>query len=240
MRRTGQQIVDLIAHGLGKTPDARNDLWNVVNDAGRQLVTSRDWPWRTADAVALFSVAGQPWIDLPADFGGDPIVTSTPGFVVTRTNYAEIQRLRSLSQVTGYASGWLVTFEANTVSPSQSGTPTPRMDVFPTPTVSGAWGSLVYKRGWRSLVSTQPDLYPSTPAEYDLALVYLARAIAEAIENQSAAIEDGLAQKEIDRLWQWECSKTTNHGQLRGGAGRFMKAHQSGDWPFGRYGTFST
>lgn len=240
MRRTAQQIVDLISHGLGKTPDARNDLWQVVNDAGRQLVTSRDWPWRTAVAVPLFTVAGQEWLEIPADYGGDPTVTADSGFPVQPASYAQIQQLRSVSQVTG-TSGWYVTFEAYAVQPSQSGTPKPRMDIFPTPTATGPWGQLVYKRGWRELLQADPTLFPSTPPEYDAALYLLARGIAEVLENQSESIESGRAQAEIERLWVWECSKKTNHGPMGGGAGRFMKPSQgSGPQAMGRYGTFST
>lgn len=213
-RRTTKDYLDLMEHGLGKTPATGHKLIDTLNDAGRALMTLHQWGWRIAPSTFLPVTVGQSWVDLPDDFGQ---VLSLEGFgsrglTVKQTSIAHIQRLRS-STIYDQAVTW-ISFEASDLPVTdESGQRHKRAEIWPTPTEDTPDIQFSYRRAWFELDENDTTRVPAIPIEYERALLLLARAYALGVEDQVEADETRQAQAEIDRLIREDAGRQVNMGQ---------------------------
>ena len=141
------RCLEHIEHALHGELDGRIDALGVVNEAGEWLTGAHDWKWleRPPTTVTITGLGNT--ADLPADFGSlsaDPQVTGRSIEKARLVTLAEIDRLeQSLNTITAY--DFYVAVEHYV--PSASGTPTPRLRVWPAPSTDTSL-SIVYRAGW--------------------------------------------------------------------------------------------
>lgn len=228
---THQGHLDAMHHAAGGAPDSgqsapRLTLLTLYNQAGRALFTEHAWNWRVVTAKPPFStVAGQEWIDLPADFGNPVAVAvhGNSGFRVILTTLDEIMRMRQ-GQIGYGGGGSYVTFEGNgPAAPDGSAGPR-RMGLYPTPTDSIPAFDCAYQSKWVEAVPGKLDLFPNIQPEYEAALMYKGRALARNLVRQSSTIEEGMYAGEILRLKAEDGRRQVNYGVLKGGADDYVPA----------------
>lgn len=219
---TTTRYLDLMGHALGKTVQARHRLIESLNNAGVRLFNEHSWNWRLRGPVQVAVVAGQPWIDLPADFGHHTAIyvdNTNPSVGFRKVVVTSIEHLTSLrEQSVGRDLGDMF------VAPglwSAAGEAAPRWLVWPTPAVSGQPTiSLIYRARWRTLTEGDPNGVPNIPEVAERALMLAARAEAQLVEFQDPQSADELAyREEIDRLKAEDGRELAAVGlPIRGGA----------------------
>lgn len=220
MLNAGQHI-DLMKHGLGKTPDARHDLWATFNRAGRYLVTAHDWYWRTKGPVDLPAVASQSFLYLPDDFGGE-----VESYVPNNGSFTYIQKvtLRELAvlrteNVTSVRTGvFYIYYPMWEDQDSREDEPRPRAEIYPTPTTNAEpTVQLIYNKRWAEIDANDTAAIPNIPREFEHALVLAARAYAWALENQTDPHEDAQLARELARLVEEDGRRQRTWGKMTGG-----------------------
>lgn len=219
---TVTRYLDLMAHALGKTAQSRHKLIESLNNAGARLFNEHSWNWRTRGPVQVPVVAGQPWIDLPADFGHHTSIyvdNTNPSVGFRKVIVTSIEHLTELrEQSVGRDLGDMF------VAPglwSATGEATPRWLVWPTPAVSGQPTlSIIYRAKWRTLTEGDPEAVPNIPEIAERALKFAARAEAQLVEFQDPQSADEIAyQEEIGRLKAEDGRERAAIGlPIRGGA----------------------
>lgn len=215
-------IINTMLHAVGRTVntlDSRIKPWAVFNQAGQALFTRHAWSWRGENAD-LLGVADQDFIALPEDFAKCTSV-SLPDTVygVKTVSQAAIRRFRE-APVTGATGVWFVSFEPWNRQANPELLPTPRMDIYPTPTVAGTPTlKLEYQRQWRRIRASDPRGVPNLPDYTEWALTLKGRAMFKALHDDYAGsgADEALYEKEIARLIQ-EDTPQMNYGRMRGGA----------------------
>lgn len=220
---TQAQYIDLMTHCLGKTPDSRHSLPETFNRAGRALVTARPWSWRIRGPVTLSTVANQAYIELPADFCEVRTVYIPSAGAVQRV---ELATLETLAQIRALSSSYVGTGIIYAFFPSWSSLQqgmTRRVELAPIPTTNATPSfQLIYNAGWKEIDSGDGTATPQVPLEFEHALVLMARAFANNIENQDSAIEDVAVQNEIARLDKEDSRIQPTYGRMSGGAASRM------------------
>lgn len=227
--RTIQQIYDLLSHAVGYSVASGHDLIEDINSAGEAVFSAHRWGWAKTDPVVLVSIAGNPWIDLPDDFDA-PGEFVKEGYCIRQVLADAVE---SLHKSTAAASREIfMSIEGHTQSPAATGVPRRRAHLWPTPDSSGAYMTVMYRRRWRRVTADDMNIRPNVPPELEWALVCKARAIACQIENQAFSVDEQAFDKEIERVWLQDSSRTINVGRMTGGADRF-----NADWRFAARGT---
>lgn len=190
MARTLKQYLDLMKHALGKTPDSRHRLIDTFNDAGRALVTAYPWRWRVSPPVVLPIVAGQSWIELPADFGQVQSLYFE-GSQITRVIQTTLADINSRRQWQEFEPGALwITFEgSDRQTVDDTGQPHRRADIYPTQADGRTDLRMSYLRGWVDMREDDENKVPEIPANWERSLVLFARSFAVEIENQTDPYE---------------------------------------------------
>lgn len=141
-----------IEHALGRAVDQRLVPIRIVNTAGQWIVGVFPWTFLDRPAANLDFVAGQTYCSLPTDFGA-LIGVEFPSIIGTYhpSSLSEINQLRRFPYISSALAIWgAVDFSAGTVV----GAPTPRLEVYPTPTSNLAAAlSLVYRADWVQVAS---------------------------------------------------------------------------------------
>lgn len=224
--RVTQTYLDLMDHGIGKSPAAGHVLLETLNDAGRHLYSFHAWTWRSAGPADLATVEDQSYVDLPADFAAidDAVIDNTVDHDsefrrVELVSSDAILRLRqSRSQPRGdilsiYFPQWAT--QADTTSE-----PTMRALLYPTPQTGLAPTlSMTYQRRWVELADgSEGTQVPNIPREMERALVLLARAHAMQNEGQydNAEREFTLAFAELGRLVAEDSRRQVQIGVIQG------------------------
>ncbi len=230
-------MVLTIQDALGHIEDALGgplvnlDPHDVLNEAGRVLLSLREWNWAKRPPTGLAFVAAQTWIALPADFGSIVSLTPANGLAraVQQTTSLEVQRYRSLlSMVPSY-----VYFVAVAHAPEAvTGIPKPRLEVYPTPGANEAGAlQLVYRARWVDLSEDQDDLVP-VPDWIESLYVQLVRATAWGYLENDMGMH--LAKVINNPLWNAaglrDSAQQHEHGALSGGA-LSMSDDGGGEWP---------
>lgn len=226
-------VSDILAElnqAIGYELTAGHNLTDDINDAGEYIYAAHDWLWlNTVETVR--QVAGQAYSELPRDYGHMPRLQ--PANINTRCSLVtidELQALRGSSDTTGGVYYGAI-FDGMMI-PSDTGVPTPRIEWFPTPNVSGVIGSLIYKRVFRRVSNADTSMPVAVPAQLLGPFVRLARAFAmgrEDMANQAAA-EKAAAMEELTVFIERDMRSRLNYGRATGGADRFAQS------PFGRVG----
>lgn len=222
--RTAQQIYDAVQHAIGDTPDERLSLWDVINGAGRKIVTEYPWTWLTSEPTEIEATANQEWILLPDDF--DRLltirVTGQGYYIAIARSLSEIEDMRGGPVSYAGAAYFIYPLMNHLKKGAPGGTPIRnRLEVYPTPTVTGTPSfTIVYMRQWVELNGDDASRELSIPAAFEDALLYRARADAKKLQfDEAAPVEEGMWQEEIARLKRHDGEQSIVRGVLRGGAG---------------------
>jgi len=193
MALTNGQIVGLMQHALGKTPDSRHDLWEAYNAAGRYIYGYHPWRWRLSIPTTFTWTASASTMALPSD--ADEVTdiyipqTGIPNvLVVSKDQMIELRR-RAL----GFPGRYAICVQQM----GQNGNSV--LQIYPAPSANTDF-EVVYLRRWTELTSGDSSANPAVPLEFQHALKLAARAIAVNIENQAVAFEDVALQSELERL----------------------------------------
>lgn len=216
--RTIAQHIDLMEHAVGATPDSRHNLYHSLNRAGRILTRLRCWWWRLVPAYSLAAVSGSADITLPSDFETLDTITVSSGLapVVTLTP-AQFTHLKSQQAIGMTEYGTQVLLPVMTYSSSGAETKVLRML-----SAASANGSptflLTYYRGWVDVSSSDDSDTASIPADFDDALMLLARACALDLQDQTESHEMSRFNAEIATLIAADQRKVPEFSAATGGA----------------------
>lgn len=221
IRRTTDDYLNMMRHALGKTPQSTGSkahlLIHDLNDAGRALVNSYAWSWRTRNNVALNLIADQKFVVLPDDFGQiiDIYAENAQTYVVHQTSLADINRMRAWGQYD--ARNLYIAFEdAYEASNDSDGVLQNRAEIYPTPSSDRSDITISYRSKWVDMSSSDPDRVPLIPRDWERSLVLFARSFAVDIENQISPYENEALfgpSGEIARLIVEDAGRQTNHGR---------------------------
>lgn len=236
---TANDLINLMTHALGKTPDSRHSLYTTLNQAGRAFYDAanrppwnHEWSWRLKTDITLTLPASVQEIDLPADFGSVLEIgfdTETLGEVVC-VSARDLHRYRSNTNTPSLV--LYVCFESGGRQPSTSDTARKTMGFWPTQDAARSDVVLTYSRAWADLSSKNPKQVPFSPPEWERLLQEMARAFAFETEFRRPAFEDELVLKEIERLVFLDCQNTPPISQVEHSATRAVRGRraQTGRW----------
>lgn len=219
--RTHQQIVDLMAHALGRTPDARNDLWACYNEAGRALYTAGEvapwfhrWNWRRRENVTVVVPANSESVTLPADFG------QLEAAIATGQNPGRVQIVPAaaiqLYRTTNLAAGGMTYLATDLGSDQSSGAVAMRKRVliYPLSSAERTDIRLTYLADWRELTQeSDGGNRPNIPPDWERLLVLLARKLALDLEDQTPSLEASLIPDETEGLVLQDCGTDIDIGK---------------------------
>lgn len=224
MPHTRDEYIGLMTHALGKTPDSRHNLYWTFNRAARALVTASEWSWRVRGPVSVSTVANQGFIELPADFAQVRVCYIPSAGAVQKVN---VCTLETIAQLRALASSYVGTGNIYIYFPAWNFNElgvAPRAELAPIPTTNATpTFQMIYNCAWRE-IDDSDTLREVTviPADFEHALILMARAFANNIENQDAALEDTAVKNELDRLRGEDSRRQVNFGRMSGGAGSRM------------------
>lgn len=220
-RRTLQNYLDLMSHGLGKTPDSRHSLFYDLNDAGRALFTlaegdpfNHSWSWITRDHVN-FMLPGNlvEQVVLPDDFSSLVSLQFDRTFVgrVIPTTLGELNRMRRTANFGTFLI--YICFDVGEQQLNGSQPPRKVASFWPPQAVGRTNLQLIYRRTWVDMTSTDVNRIPDFPQEWDRLFAMLCRAYAIQLEDQTNPFEDQLVQTELARLVNYDAGKQPNKGR---------------------------
>lgn len=220
MARNLTSYLNLMKHGLGKTPDSRHLLIDTFNDAGRALFTLAQgaphfhhWTWAVKYNYTLTIPGGQvEELELPMDFGSLIQIDFndiTAGAIIP-TNVGELTRLRRAPTVD--AMQVFIAFDVGRKQSNGSGPPVPVAAFWPPRADPLTNVSLTYRRTWADMDAGDANRIPDVPPDYERLLTLLARAYAVHIEDQAMANEDENVVAELARLVAMDAGKQVNYG----------------------------
>lgn len=215
--RTATQLISMMEHAIGATPDSRHSLWDTLNEAGRALTMYHEWTWRQEAFYDVEFTAGQMAFDLPSDFAGIRAARSPFNNPQTYIVVTPEELLEKRSLVTGPGAVYWLAFSTHTLD---SGLVVPRGLIHPLPSAEDDPPlTILYRRGWYELAEASPSEKPRIPAEFERALVLMARAFAVEYQTQRPAMENVSVMAELQRLRNEDISRQREAGKLTGGAG---------------------
>lgn len=224
---------DLLRLTLRGDPPAEAPLLFLVNQTGRHLCAMHRWRFLTRPPTTVDTVASQEWLALPSDFSeilgldGSPNGSNT----IDPVTLEHLNNLRRSGTAT--ANGGRYYALAYT---TQSGTtpPTPRLEIWPTPssTQTGVY-VLMYRAGWID-VTTDTGYVPVPPwaeALYSRLLAAFARGYDD---EDTGTIDARLAEIKAGELFRAACAEDRMKQPNRGGLWPQTMIEPSGkmSWPF--------
>lgn len=213
---TLEKHLNLMKHALGKTPDSRHLLIDTFNRAGNALYTYHRWSWRSKGPTTLAIPASSEQVQLPKDFGELISISSTNTnvFRVHPTTVADIMLMRGTQTYDSLA--LFIAFRVSG-SPGTLTSPIneyPIAEIFPTQATARTDVKLHYLSRWVDMDETQdPQAVPPVPAEWEQALVLMARKYAVELENQEQAFEERALETELSRLVMYDGGRQVNLGR---------------------------
>jgi hypothetical protein len=167
-------------HALGGPVHDAVTALRCINEAGHWLCNIRPWRWLRGGLEALAFVADQDYADLPADFGALIALEGGRGFSNSIALVTLEELLERKAQSAGGTASYycaVVTYDHADITGTSAGgshavtattaataaakkRPTPRLEIFPTPTAAATDGALVYyTRGWREVTEDQDTIF---------------------------------------------------------------------------------
>lgn len=172
----------LIDHTLGDTPASEVERHLILNQAMRTLVSAHPWNW-CVRTTTLGLTDSQSYIDLPSDFVQLVAYGSYAGATLSlrMTTYQEIVDLRSSSaSVNGFGYAAAIAYSS---AGGSGGAPTPRLEIYPTPSDDTASAFTIFYRAELPAITSDQE-FVSIPSWLELPFIQLLRAIARGYEEE--------------------------------------------------------
>lgn len=204
-----------IAHALGGNL-VGIDQRRILDEAGRKLLSLRGWNWARRPSTTLTLTSAQSYITLPVDFGSIVAIeyTSTSWNRVRQVTIPDIARMRSESWPSSDG-----IYVAPTFSVDSDGIPSPRLEVYPTPTATSAGAlTLNYSIRWPDMSVADENFIP-VPDWMESVYIQLVRATAWGYQDDT--MSDRVARVVSGPEWfaavRMDESLQPMFGPLRGG-----------------------
>lgn len=211
------QHLDLIRHGLGAAPDARHNLLETFNRAGRELASYTRWSWCKVLDADVTVAAGQKYADLPAGFEELLAARRKDGFGLKLVGEAELSRLRDIATL-GAPNTWCpAVCTVPTWVFSDAGVTSKRLNLSDAPSTSTDI-KLDYYRGWIEMVPGDETKVPRVPPEWEDPLAMLALGFAKRRQDEGEPVEVAIAKARLKELMERDGSRQTLVGKVSGGA----------------------
>lgn len=183
--------VDQAEAAAGGRLDDRTDPIELVNDAGRYMVSMAEWTFLNRPAAAGNFVANQAYVALPADFG-DLLAVEVPNALQTTV---EISTLAAIEYLRGSPLNdpfrYVVAIEYPTQTSDEASSADPRLAIWPTPGTSATNAlRILYRAGWTAI--EVEDKVPNIPLDVEPLLVQIVRAFGRAV-SRNMVLDDLLA-----------------------------------------------
>lgn len=190
----------------------------VLDDAGRFLLSLREWTFQKRPSTTLDFTASQSYITLPSDFGSIISIEFTQGLAqcVQQTTIGTIALYRSINAaIPGYVLYVAPVFEENS-----NAIPEPRLEIYPMP-VSSTTAALTmfYRPRWVDIQPTD-STYISLPDWIEPLYIQLIRAFALGYQNDDMAERTAtvLAGPIFQAALRTDMEMQTSYGPLAYGA----------------------
>ena len=204
-RLSAGEIVNLMKHGISKTPDTRHDLWKTMNRAGRWLYGAaqvppymRTWSWTSRAMSKFLFPAGAYEVDLPFAFSHIHSIWID----------GRVQRVRHVTpeEITSYraaavstANIILMAFGVGHDRTAKDRPPRPRAYIYPALSEATTfWAS--YAAAWRDIYLEDAKQIPDYPDAWEELHLLKCRSMAWHLENQEPCDEDSQIPEELARL----------------------------------------
>ncbi len=239
-----KELSQLIAHKLDTTEQGAMSDLAIVNEAGRFLVSLRTWTFQLRPTTLLGIVNAQSFINMKADFGrfaGPPV----SGPAAQRTRVLELRsldfvnRMRSSINPPNDMDG--IYYGALVSSPLAlpGGIPTPRLEIWPTPTVSDPNAfSCTYWANWDDIAADTE--YVNIPGFVEGLFRHLVRETAAGYESDdNASVWDRMdaivASKVYEAAVIADSGMQSNLGPPLGGAASLVAQRRTSGWGMGPF-----
>ena len=194
----------------------------ILDEAGQKLYQQADWSFLKRPARLLDLTNGQSFILLPADFGSIQSInfSASTYLSVNGTTMNEIARMREI----GFPWDGCLYYSHDFAVDATTGVASPRLEIYPTPTVTQVGAlTLYYRAGWEKVVvqGDGSNTYIRGLPEY-LEGIYVNFVRACARGRQTGAMgaciaavvrsDDFQAALRYDRALQWENGPMTGGG----------------------------
>lgn len=156
MSLVAREVLDICRHALYHGDlSAEIDGYGALNRAGDALTSCHSWGWLARPAATIPLVSGQSYAEWPSDFA-EMIGYQGSSTFNTTLSLVTLQRLAEMRSTTTSVAGFAY-HGAIVYAPQDGDTPpTPRLDLWPTPSADVADAFTVfYRAGWTEL--SEPD-----------------------------------------------------------------------------------
>lgn len=195
-----QACLELVRHSLGGPLSSEIAGYDIVNQAQQVFVTAHPWQWLLR-STTLNLTASQNYINLPSDFRDLEGYEATSG-TLTSLRLTTLQRIVELrsSSVPQSTFGYYAALAYSSASPS--GAPTPRLEIYPTPTANSTAAFTIFYRIELPVVSND-QTFISIPRWCEVPFIQLVRAIARGYEEEDqASMQVRIATVKTGEEWQ--------------------------------------
>lgn len=204
-------IEDYLEAALGGSSAAPYTTLNIVNHTGQWLVNARPWKWCEGATAELSLVQDQKYIALPDKVRSVTSILPKDGLTVSfeLTTIDDLELIRSQGTVAP-----LKYWGAITHTPVSGAAPSPRLQLYPTPTDNKAnFFLMTYSQDWVS-VSNSSDAVP-IPAWLEPLFIWSCTEVVRAFEEYDRSADGGLLG--YDRLSRITQSKMWTEAVARDG-----------------------
>ncbi len=218
---TGATCEAQIKHALGVGPKGSLSPGisplQIANEAGEYLCALRGWKWLEGRMVQVDFVSGQDYVELPSDLRAIKAIDTTDGL----TTEIELTTLQAVLEYRTKSLSVPLYFFAAISHDAVDGRPTPRLELWPTPTSDTDRSvSIFYTAGWSPLTSGDSVAY--MPAWIEALYYQILRAFAHGYEEaDDGTVDQRLALVAQGPLMDAAVSRDVtvqpNYGQLTNG-----------------------
>lgn len=174
--------------GDGELPAEVSGL-ALLNSAGRQMESMRDWNYLRSNTASLSLVADQDYVDLPTGTKAIRAI-ETPNSLTSGISLVSLADV--LQRRTANAGSSLFYLASLVFVSDTNGIPRPKLALWPTPTASGDGFRVFYDREWTDLDSDE-GFIPVPPYMENL-YIQVVRAFSRGwIEEDEGALDQRLA-----------------------------------------------
>lgn len=220
MTLTASDAIAEITHAISGLPSAT--AMRLVNEAGRHVCNMHAWNFLKRPKTSLASVAGQAYIELPADFGSILAIEIEGGFTHNwkRTDAATFLRLES---GVWDESGWAYWSILENAASTDGTAPGPRLAIWPAPTTANAsFAALRYRAKWADLTDDGDTV--QLPDFAETLFLQTVRAFARGYEeDEDVTLDERLAVTLAGPIYRAARKQDADSqwyvGTLKGGAG---------------------
>ena len=175
----------------GGEPSSELNALDIANQAGEWLYDCYNWRWKLRPGVALATVEGQSYIDLPVDFGemvGIPRGPATAPYPIRMVPFEQIAQLRGITSPTSTA-GFYAALVYVTADQDTQAVSAPRLELWPSPAEDSAEvATLYYSASWVPMSSD--NSIAVIPRYCERLYVEIARAFLAGLEDESEGTTD--------------------------------------------------